>query len=229
MTPELLLPSAFLAGFLGSSHCIAMCGAMVVLLEKQRTDIRAAWLHRVLYNAGRLGFYVLLGIIAGLGGSLITQTAGLDAGLLILRVLAGLLVIGLGLDLAFNWKALAILERTGASLWTRLAPLSRHLLPVTTPARAIGAGFLWGALPCGLVYSSVAIAATGGSAGTGALVMFAFWLGTAPALLLAGASAAKLAGWRRNGALRRGAGLILVALGFLAVVLGWYGPGEHPH
>lgn len=229
MNPELLLPSAFLAGLLGSSHCIAMCGAMVVLFEKQRADDRGAWLHRVLYNTGRLGFYVLLGTIAGLGGSLITQTAGLDAGLLVLRVMAGLLVVALGMDLAFNWKTLAILDRTGASLWARLAPLSRHLLPVKTPARALGAGFLWGALPCGLVYSAVALAATGGSAGTGALVMFAFWVGTAPALLLAGASAAKLAAWRRKGAVRRVAGLVLVVLGLLALALAWSGLTGHMH
>jgi hypothetical protein len=69
------------------------------------------------------------------------------------------------------------------------------------------------------VYSAVAIAATSGNAAAGALVMFAFWLGTAPALLLAGASAAKLALWRRRGAPRRAAGLILVVLGFLALAL----------
>ena len=232
MNPEFLLPAAFLAGLFGSSHCIAMCGAMVVLFEGQRAEARGAWLHRLLYNAGRLGFYMLLGVIAGLGGSLITQTAGLDAGLAVLRVTAGLLVIALGLNLAFDWQTLAILERTGASLWTRLAPLSRHVLPVATPGRAVAAGFLWGALPCGLVYSAVAIAATGGNAATGAYVMFAFWLGTAPALFLAGASAAKLALWRRKGAVRRGAGLILVVLGFLALALplsGVIGPGQHLH
>jgi hypothetical protein len=150
----------------------------------------------------------------------------------VLRVAAGLLVIALGLNLAFDWRTLAILERSGARLWTRLAPLSRHVLPVVTPGRAVAAGFLWGALPCGLVYSAVAIAATGGNATAGAYVMFAFWLGTAPALLLAGASAAKLALWRRKGAVRRGAGLILVVLGFLALALplsAAIGPGQHLH
>jgi hypothetical protein len=232
MNPELLLPAAFLAGLFGSSHCIAMCSAVVVLFEGQRAGVRGAWLHRVLYNAGRLGFYMLLGIIAGLGGSLITQTAGVDAGLAVLRVMAGLLVIALGLNLAFDWQTLAMLERTGAGLWKRLAPLTRHVLPVVTPGRAAAAGFLWGALPCGLVYSAVAIAATGGSAATGALVMFAFWLGTAPALLLAGASAAKLTLWRRRGAPRRAAGLILVVLGCFALALPlmhFTGTGQHIH
>jgi hypothetical protein len=232
MNPELLLPAAFLAGLFGSSHCIAMCGAMVVLFEGQRSGVRGAWLHRMLYNTGRLAFYMLLGTIAGLGGSLITQAAGLDAGLAVLRIVAGLLVIALGLNLAFDWQTLAILERTGAGLWKRLAPLTRHVLPVVTPGRSVAAGFLWGALPCGLVYSAVAIAATGGNAASGALVMFAFWLGTAPALLLAGASAAKLALWRRRGTPQRAAGLILVLLGLLALALPLMqliGAGQHMH
>jgi hypothetical protein len=232
MNPELLLPAAFLAGLFGSSHCIGMCGAVVVLFETQRNAARAAWLHRVLYNTGRLGFYMLLGAIAGLGGSLITRTAGLDVGLAVLRILAGLLVLALGLNLAFSWQTLAVLERTGAGLWKRLAPLTRHVLPVVTPGRALAAGLLWGALPCGLVYSAVAMAATGGDAVTGALVMLAFWLGTAPALLLAGASAAKLALWSRRGAMRRAAGLLLVVLGCLALafpLLRLIGQGQHLH
>lgn len=232
MNPELLLPAAFLAGLFGSSHCIGMCGAVVVLFEAQRNAARAAWLHRVLYNTGRLGFYMLLGAIAGLGGSLITRTAGLDVGLAVLRILAGLLVLALGLNLAFSWQTLAVLERTGAGLWKRLAPLTRHVLPVVTPGRALAAGLLWGALPCGLVYSAVAMAATGGDAVTGALVMLAFWLGTAPALLLAGASAAKLALWSRRGAMRRAAGLLLVVLGCLALafpLLRLIGQGQHLH
>jgi uncharacterized protein len=232
MSPELLLPAAFLAGLFGSTHCIGMCGAMVILFEGQRTALRGAWLRRVLYNTGRLGFYMLLGAVAGLGGSLITQAAGLDVGLAALRVLAGFLVIALGLNLALDWQTLAVLERTGAGLWKRLAPLTRHVLPVATPGRALAAGLLWGALPCGLVYSAAGIAATSGDAVTGAAVMFAFWLGTAPVLLLAGASAAKLAVWRRRGTARRTAGIVLIVLGLLALafpLLRLVAQGQHMH
>lgn len=232
MNPELLLPAAFLAGLFGSSHCIGMCGALVVLFEGKVGTAGGAWSHRLLYNTGRLGFYMLLGAVAGLGGSVITQTAGLEAGLAVLRILAGLLVVALGLNLAFGWQTLAVLERTGAGLWSRLVPLTRHVLPVATPGRALAAGLLWGALPCGLVYSAVAMAATGGDPLTGAMVMFAFWLGTAPALLVAGASAARLSVWRRRAAVRHTAGLLLVVLGGLALafpLLRLIGQGQHLH
>jgi hypothetical protein len=231
MSPELLLPAALLAGLFGSSHCIGMCGAMVVLFEGQRAA-HGAWTHRVLYNMGRLAFYMLLGAVAGSGGALLAEIAGLDLGLTLLRILAGLLVVALGLNLAFGWQTLAVLERAGAGLWTRLKPLTRHVLPVATPGRAIAAGLLWGALPCGLVYSAVAIAATGGDAVTGAAVMFAFWIGTMPALLLAGASAGRLALWRRRRPVRLTAGLVLVLFGLLALafpLLRLAEQGPHTH
>jgi hypothetical protein len=217
MNLELLVPAAFLAGLFGSAHCLGMCGAIVILFEGQAPSADGQRLRRLLYNTGRLSFYMLLGAIAGLGGALITQLAGIGTGLAILRILAGLLVIALGCNLLFDWHILSWLERSGAILWKRVSPLARHVLPVNTPERAMLAGFLWGALPCGLVYSAVSIAGTSGSAAGGALVMLAFWLGTLPALLLAGESSAKLAAWRRRGPVRKVAGTVLLAMGLLAL------------
>ena len=65
MNPELLYPAALLAGFFGSTHCLGMCGAIVVLFEQQSSTGMHRWLRRILYNLGRLGFYLLLGTIAG--------------------------------------------------------------------------------------------------------------------------------------------------------------------
>lgn len=215
MTPVLLLPAAFAAGFFGSTHCLGMCGAIVVLLEGQGAAAFDGLPRRLLYNAGRLSFYVLLGVVAGASGALLT--GGLDTGLLVLRLLSAALIIALGLNLLLDWQALRFLEQAGARLWQRLSPLARHVLPVSSPASALAAGFLWGALPCGLVYSAVAIAATSGSATGGGLVMLAFGLGTLPALLLAGASAGRLHRWRQRRTLRRVAGALMILIGLLAL------------
>jgi sulfite exporter TauE/SafE len=213
---QFLLPAAFLAGFLGSTHCLGMCGAIVVLFEEQATD-GSRLLRRLLYNAGRLGFYAVLGGIAAAGISLLAKSAGADVALLILRILAGLLVGALGLKLMFDLRVLQFVERSGARLWRYLSPLARHVLPVSSPARALAAGFIWGALPCGLVYSAVAIAATSGNVAGGMLVMLVFWLGTMSALWFAGSSAAKLAAWRRRHKVRRLAGALLIAIGLFAI------------
>ena len=231
MNAELLLPAAFVAGFFGSTHCIAMCGAIVVLFESQTTneEKRRRFLQRVCYNAGRLGFYMLLGIVAGATGAILSKVAGVTAGLMIPRVLAAILVIAIGLNLMFNWNMTRFLEQSGAGLWRRLSPLLRHFLPVSTPGRAIGAGFLWGALPCGLVYSAVAMAATSGSAFGGSLVMLVFWLGTVPALLLAGTFAHKISEWRSRRSFRRVAGAIMILIGLVALAPWWVQPAGHSH
>jgi len=221
MTLDLLLPVAFLAGFFGSGHCLGMCGPIVVLLESPdgQPGPLSPTLRRLAYNCGRMLFYVLLGVIAGALGVVLTKIAGIKIGLSILRILAGLLVIALGLNLLFDFRSLSYLEKGGALVWRRLSPLARHVLPISTPARALGAGFIWGALPCGLVYSSVALAGTSGSATSGALIMLVFWLGTLPALLLAGASARKLGEWTRRPMLRRVTGLMLVGIGLFALAM----------
>ena len=56
MNAELLLPAAFMAGFFGGTHCIGMCGAIVVLFEQQPLADSGHWLRRFVYNGGRLGF-----------------------------------------------------------------------------------------------------------------------------------------------------------------------------
>jgi sulfite exporter TauE/SafE len=148
----------------------------------------------------------------------LTRLGGMNYGLMILRLIAGLLVIAIGLNLVFNWSPTRFLESAGAGIWQRLSPLARHVLPMSTPARALGAGFIWGALPCGLVYSSVAIAATSGSASGGATVMLAFWAGTLPALLVAGAGAGQLNRLRTNLVFRRIAGLAVIVVGLVALM-----------
>jgi len=217
MTVEILFSAALLAGFFGSTHCIGMCGAIVVLFEQKTSTGMRRWPRRVLYNLGRLGFYVLLGTIAGAASAVIVATAGARTALLMLRLIAGLMVIAIGLNLVFAWNFTRFLETAGSGIWKRMSPLARHVLPVESPARALAAGFLWGALPCGLVYSAVAMAATSGGPIGGAITMFFFWLGTAPALLLAGASADRLQDWRSRTTLRRTAGAIVIVAGILAM------------
>jgi sulfite exporter TauE/SafE len=234
MTLDLLLPVAFLAGFLGSGHCLGMCGPVIVLMESPggQSSTFKGMRRRLIYNAGRMLFYILLGAVAGALGLVLTKITGINIGLAALRILAGLLVLALGFNLLFDIQMLRFLEKGGAVVWKRLSPLARHVLPISTPARALGAGFIWGALPCGLVYSSVAIAATSGNAASGALVMLVFGIGTLPALLVAGASASKLAAWIRHPILRRLTGLMLVGIGFFALAMPYLhgnSGGAHQH
>ena len=215
MTTEMLLAAAFAAGFFGSGHCLGMCGAIVSLLE--RPDGR--WLHRLTYNTGRLGFYMLLGGVAGAIGLVLTRVPGVGAGLFVLRLLAAVLVIALALNLLFNLGSLRFLEQGGAILWRYLARFTSKVLPATSWPRALAAGFIWGALPCGLVYSAVAMAATTASFTGGALVMLAFWAGTLLALLAAGSMAGRLTHIVRDMRVRRFFGVVLLVAGISGLAL----------
>jgi len=226
MDTGVLLTAAFAAGFFGSTHCIAMCGAIVLLFEGQQTP-SGALLRRIAYNAGRMLFYVTLGLIAGASGALLVS--GLTQGLAVLRLIAAILIIMLGLNLAFDWQALRFLERAGASIWKRLSPLARHVLPIRSMPTALAAGYLWGALPCGLVYSAVALASSSGGATSGATVMFSFWLGTLPALLLAGGSAQRLNQWKSKKTYRRVAGLVMITFGLIALALPFMHSSDDQH
>ena len=88
MTLDLLLPVAFLAGFFGSGHCLGMCGPVVVLLETPGSQSSAfsGVLRRLVYNMGRMLFYVLLGVIAGALGVVLTKIAGIKMGLSLLSL-----------------------------------------------------------------------------------------------------------------------------------------------
>ena len=58
------LIAAFVAGLLGSVHCVGMCGAFASSCARTRGGL-AAW------HLGRVGTYALLGALAGSVGRLL--------------------------------------------------------------------------------------------------------------------------------------------------------------
>jgi sulfite exporter TauE/SafE len=224
---ETLAFSAFLVGLLGGVHCVAMCGGIVAALnlparravlsatggETIGTDAVAQLPLHVAYSTGRIASYTAAGAIAGgVGG--VAMLAGTVMPIQIaLAFLANALVVLLGVYLAGAGSGVARLEAIGSALWRRVAPLGKRFLPVDTPARAIGAGAVWGWLPCGLVYSVLALALVSGDALRGATVMLAFGLGTAPNLLVAGLALERFRSRLARPRVRLAAGLAVVALG----------------
>jgi len=133
------------------------------------------------------------------------------------RLAGGLLIVLIGLQVAFGWRLLAPLETLGARLWQRVAPAARKLVPVRSLPQALGLGLIWGWLPCGLVYSVLLLAATTTDATAGALVMVAFGLGTLPAMIATGLGAFKLGQFMARK--RFGAGLLIVLIGVATIAM----------
>ena len=204
----------FLVGLLGGGHCIGMCGGIVGALSMgggARFSLHLA------YNAGRIASYGAAGALAGLLGGGFDAAGQALSGQLPVRVAlylaANLMLILLGLYLMGATRSLHWVERAGQRLWQSVQPLTRRFLPVRSAAQAFPLGLLWGWLPCGLVYSSLVTALTGGSAGRGAALMLAFGLGTLPNLLLAGFFATRLNEYLAKPVVRILAGLVVLAIG----------------
>jgi sulfite exporter TauE/SafE len=226
------LTTAFLAGLLGSAHCLGMCGGISGLFAMHSSvrGLRRQLPMALIYNAGRLASYMVLGFAIGMLGSRIGSLTPTAAGPV--RLVAGVVIILIGLQIAFNIRALAFLEKVGGIAWSRISPLAGRLLPVTSLPRALGLGLLWGLLPCGLVYSVLLVAAASAHAVDGAMIMLAFGIGTTPAMLLTGLGAARLAQLMQDRRTRLGAGLLIVMLGILTLfmpVSALMSPGPHSH
>ncbi|MDP2226392.1 MAG: sulfite exporter TauE/SafE family protein [Moraxellaceae bacterium] len=225
-----LLLTAWLTGLLGGTHCIGMCGgisaALTFALPAEQRQGRTLLGYQLAYNIGRLLTYVLFGVIVGtLGQTIIAPVAGL----MWLRLVAGLLMVAMGLYLAGWWMGLQRLERLGSGLWQHLDPLRRRLLPVNHPLKAVAAGMAWGFLPCGLVYSALALALARSDSVMSGAVMLAFGLGTLPFLLITGTLAGRLRQWLQQRAVRQAAGLLVIAFGIWTALPALPGGGHHAH
>jgi len=214
-----LLTAALLAGLLGSAHCLGMCAGISGLFSVNTSvaSLRTQVPFALTYNLGRVISYAVIGLIVAAFGSVVVKASPGLAGAI--RLLSGAIIILVGLKVAFDLRLLNIIERMGAGLWAKMAPVAQKLVPVTSLPRALGLGLVWGWLPCGLVYSVLMIAASSTQPLHGAAIMVAFGIGTAPAMALSGLGAARLSELMRSRSTRLGMGLLIVVLGLLTIAM----------
>lgn len=214
-----LLLSAVVLGLLGGGHCLGMCGGLMGALTMAiPVDQRSRRVQLLLaYNLGRILSYGCAGLLLGLGGWALANSPAA----MVLRILAGLLLICMGLYLGGWWSGLTRIEALGRGLWRHIQPLAKRLLPVTSLPRALLLGALWGWLPCGLVYSTLLWAASQGSALDSGLLMLAFGLGTLPVLIASGLAAQRLNQLLRQRSVRTAGAVLVIIFGL------WTLPGPH--
>ena len=214
--------AVFLIGLLGGVHCAGMCGGIVSALSLQApgATLRSGpeWPIHLAYNLGRIASYSIAGALIGALGSLGLLLNNWLPVQMTLYVAANLMMMALGIYLVGVTQALAFTERAGQWLWRRVQPATRRFLPVRGTAQAFPLGMLWGWLPCGLVYSVLAMALLTGSALRGAATLLAFGLGTLPNLMLAGLLLARFRSVIQGRALRLGSGLLVLGFGLYGLV-----------
>lgn len=207
--------AAFLAGIAGGVHCASMCGPIVAACAGPRSG--QGWRRVLAYNSGRILSYTVAGVLAGTFGSTALALRGGASAQTVMAALAGATMIVLALNMAGYTPLRLRLEAAGSTIWRRLQPYSRRLLPAETLPRVFGLGMLWGWLPCGMVYAVLVTAAATAQPYEGALVMLAFGAGTLPNLVAIAFAAGRLRHAIRTKAVRLFAAGITAAFGALGI------------
>ena len=219
MSGGLTLGAALILGIAASGHCLVMCGGISTALglaSARRADAPPRFALIVAYQAGRILSYAIAGAIAGGAIGYGVDWLDMDALRRGLRVLSAVALVMAAL-VAFG----ALRDpgsRVGQLVWSRIAPIGRRFLPVTSIARALGFGVVWGWMPCGFAYTVIMIAALEQDAVRAAATMLAFGMGTAPTMIALACGARRAASLAAGATARRVAGTILVCGAVLTVL-----------
>ncbi|WP_207491909.1 sulfite exporter TauE/SafE family protein [Aridibaculum aurantiacum] len=170
--------SAFALGLVSSFHCVGMCGAIAFSLPTQHLNGAKKAAGILLYNAGRITTYSIIGVLFGLLGRQI-HIAGFQQWFSIIAGITILIIVIQGaagkplFHLPGYGKVQLFVQSLVSIFLTSPSVASMYLL-----------GMANGLLPCGLVYMAVTGALATGSIGGAAGFMASFGAGTFPALFL---------------------------------------------
>jgi sulfite exporter TauE/SafE len=174
--PVLGLGGALVLGAASSLHCIVMCGPLGCAASGTEPEHRGRRV--VAYQAGRVAAYTTLGALLGGFGGVIGRVVRID-----LRAAVPWLMIGALLMAVLPAGARFLPQST--RLQALLRRVSAPLRALSPNVRALVIGLMTPLLPCGVLYSIFPAVIASQHASTGALIMGAFALGSAPSLLLA--------------------------------------------
>lgn len=205
--------TAFFIGVIASlSTCMAVVGGLVLSMSatfaKEGDRVRP----QILFHAGRIVAFFILGGVIGALGSAFTLGA---TGTFVLGLIVGIVMLILGINLldVFPWAK-------------RLQPsmpkfFGRHALGVSelnhwlTPLLVGVATFF---LPCGFTQAMQLYSLTTGSFLSGGLTMLSFALGTLPVLALLGFSSFSIKNSAKAGIFFKSAGLIVILFALFNII-----------
>jgi uncharacterized protein len=202
---------AFMTGVLGSGHCLGMCGGLVSSFF-MRLGARS-YVPYLAYHAARVTVYGMIGLTAASLGAVLVQTGIIGKAQGVLEIVAGLIVILLGLDM------LGLSPVRNKLRFAPLAWLHQQFAAATQRGPVAGAsigGAINGLMPCSMTMAMAVQATTAPSPAAGGLLLLAFGAGTLPSMLAASFLFGRL-GVKTRGWLLRGAALFIIVLGLLTV------------
>lgn len=217
ISPNMGYAVLFAVGLLTSLHCVAMCGGINLSVcvsggsDGQDSGRFSKLAPSLLYNAGRVVSYTVIGGIVGALGSVFSIS---NTGSAFISIMAGIFMVIMGLNMLniFPW----------------LRRLNPHMPKVFAGKIHSGkknkgpfvVGLLNGLMPCGPLQAMQLYALGTGSFLAGALSMFAFSLGTVPLLFAFGAVSSFLSA-RFTKKMLKASAMLVIVLGFAMVSRGF--------
>ncbi|HNR20801.1 MAG TPA: sulfite exporter TauE/SafE family protein [Bacteroidia bacterium] len=185
--------SAFLLGFLGSFHCVGMCGPLALMLPVNNSSKASIISGRLLYNAGRITTYIALGFLLGTIG-LAASIKGFQKEL---SVATGVMILATVI-LSLGKKQKAKAYELTTSFTSPLRRTLKRLFQKKSYLSLFFIGMINGLLPCGFVYIAIAGALATGNYLSGAVYMMFFGAGTIPVMFFISSSTSFLSLKSRN-------------------------------
>jgi sulfite exporter TauE/SafE len=221
-----LILMGFTTGLLGAGHCVGMCGPLIGALSLTATGRPGGWSFHLLYNVGRVATYTLIGACAGWLGSALAYTDRFSTVTHTLLIVSDLFIILVGLGTAGLLAGLNVSRLDFPGPLRAMTAAVQRLRQLPPALAALPLGLLFGFLPCGYFYAVAISAAQGAAPLLGAATLFAFGLGTLPALLLFGGTTQWLGNRSRVWMLRI-AGLVVASMGAVNLFrhlsrMGWF-------
>lgn len=224
---------AFVMGIFSSLHCLGMCGSIIGTLTLSlkpeiRQNKRLLFPFILNYNLGRIFSYTTAGAIAGALHYVFSAGIGTTETYRLMQLLSALIMAGAGLYIAGWFPRFAYIEKLGSRFWKQIEPFGRKLMPVKTRFQAFLFGTVWGWLPCGLVYTSLALAAVSGDIIQSSITMLAFGMGTLPAVMGVGIMTGVMVKLAQAQRFKMAIGVVFIVLAIFAA-FPWLNPMRLQH
>ncbi|MFA6455848.1 MAG: sulfite exporter TauE/SafE family protein [Bacteroidota bacterium] len=207
------LLAALTLGFLGSMHCIGMCGPLMLAIPGGEETRGKFILGRIIYHAGKAFTYGVLGAVLGFVGK--SMLMNIQQNISIILGITMLLTVAVPFGLKSKLEKYSPLKYLYGFVKQKFSVLMKK----RGKTALLVMGMLNGLLPCGLVYTALIGATVVADAWHSALFMMVFGAGTAPALV-AVAVTGKLLSVRFRSIITRAIPMFSIALALILILRG---------
>ncbi|MDR1072552.1 MAG: sulfite exporter TauE/SafE family protein, partial [Treponema sp.] len=225
----------FVIGLVTSVHCLAMCGGInlsqcipsIAPPDAAQNAARdgsrmKALFPAILYNAGRMASYTIVGVVAGAVGQAVTVSGRFQG---VVQLAAGIFMVIMGINM------LGVFQGSLGTLLRRFTPRMPKRFARAIDKQKTGnknplfIGLLNGLMPCGPLQAMQLYALSTGNPIAGGVSMFLFSMGTVPLMFGVGALSGVLSDASRGRAfthrvMKIGAILVTV-MGMTMFTYGW--------